>query len=268
MKKGLIYAGLILATCIATTAFQPLAYLGTWAAPHRQAGCQTFKETGKTVCGRFLQYWQQNGGLPQQGYPISNEFREKSDLDGKDYTVQYFERAVFELHPENKPPYDVLLSQLGTFQFNRKYPNGEPGAPPPTPVPPPGVDAKVPLQREGVTVMLTADSQLTADCNGLMKWLFSVENASKGPFTVQLDEGSVAQTDSTGREYKPKPCYVFGDRDRAFLGAFQAPTTVVPGAKAIGEVRMDVINVPASAAYLDLKLTISGQALTFRYPLR
>ncbi|MFL5735444.1 MAG: alpha/beta fold hydrolase, partial [Chloroflexia bacterium] len=38
------------------------------------------------------------------------------DLNGKPYTVQYFERAVFELHPENAAPYDVLLSQLGTFQ--------------------------------------------------------------------------------------------------------------------------------------------------------
>src|SRR3954451_19602275 len=82
-----------------------------------QAGCRTFKETGKTVCGRFLQYWQQNGGLAQQGLPLSNEFVEVSDLNGQSYTVQYFERAVFEKHPENQAPYDVLLSQLGAFQF-------------------------------------------------------------------------------------------------------------------------------------------------------
>jgi hypothetical protein len=35
--------------------------------------------------------------------------------------VQYFERAVMEYHPENKVPYDVLLSQLGTFQYKAKY---------------------------------------------------------------------------------------------------------------------------------------------------
>jgi branched-chain amino acid transport system substrate-binding protein len=35
--------------------------------------------------------------------------------------VQYFERAVFELHPENQPPFDVLLSQLGTFQNRQKH---------------------------------------------------------------------------------------------------------------------------------------------------
>jgi hypothetical protein len=53
--------------------------------------------------------------------------------------VQYFERAVFEFHPENQPPHDVLLSQLGTFRFKTKYPSGDPsgdGQPQPaTPAP-------------------------------------------------------------------------------------------------------------------------------------
>ncbi|MEO5951463.1 MAG: multicopper oxidase domain-containing protein, partial [Chloroflexia bacterium] len=83
----------------------------------------TFPETGKTVSGRFWEYWQQNGGLAQQGFPLTDEFQEKSDLDGKTYTVQYFERSVFEKHPENPKPYDVLLSQLGTFRYKEKYPN-------------------------------------------------------------------------------------------------------------------------------------------------
>ena len=83
--------------------------------------CEVFEETGHALCGEFLSYWQNNGGLAQQGYPISDEFQEKSDLDGKTYTVQYFERAVFEHHPENTPPYNVLLSQLGTFRFRARY---------------------------------------------------------------------------------------------------------------------------------------------------
>lgn len=89
--------------------------------PNTGPGSQLFPETGKRVGGPFLAYWQKNGGLQQQGYPISEEFMEKSDLDGKTYRVQYFERAVFELHPENPAPYDVLLSQLGTFQHKAKY---------------------------------------------------------------------------------------------------------------------------------------------------
>jgi hypothetical protein len=86
-------------------------------------GSQTFAETGKTVTGIFLDYWKTNGGLAQQGYPISALMTEKSPLDGKTYTVQYFERSVFEYHPENKAPYNVLLSQLGTFRYKDTYSN-------------------------------------------------------------------------------------------------------------------------------------------------
>jgi hypothetical protein len=91
-----------------------------------QAGQRTFAETGKSVGGRFLEYWDKNGGLPQQGYPISAEMQERSDTDGKTYTVQYFERAVFELHAENQAPNDVLLSLLGVFLYSQKYPGGAP----------------------------------------------------------------------------------------------------------------------------------------------
>ena len=93
-----------------------------------QGGCQSFPQTGHKVCGRFLTYWQQNGGLAQQGFPLSEEFVETSDLNGKPYTVQYFERAVFEMHPENKPPFDVLLSQLGTYLGKAKYQDGFPAS--------------------------------------------------------------------------------------------------------------------------------------------
>ena len=83
----------------------------------------TFPEApGKTVQGRFWQYWETHGGLSQQGFPISNELGEVSDVDGKLYTVQYFERSVFELHPENPIPSDVLLSLLGGFRYKAKYP--------------------------------------------------------------------------------------------------------------------------------------------------
>ncbi len=89
---------------------------------HAQSDSRTFPETGKTIKGKFLTYWNEHGGLAQQGLPISDEMQEKSDLNGKTYTVQYFERAVFELHPENQTPFDVLLSQLGTVRY-RQQPN-------------------------------------------------------------------------------------------------------------------------------------------------
>ena len=56
--------------------------------------CQTFQQTGKQVCGRFLEYWQANGGLAQQGLPLSDTFNEVSAVDGRTYQVQYFERGI------------------------------------------------------------------------------------------------------------------------------------------------------------------------------
>ncbi|MDQ6694311.1 MAG: NHL repeat-containing protein [Chloroflexota bacterium] len=98
----------------------PSSHVG---AQSTTAGSRTFPETGKTISGKFLDYWNSHGGLAQQGYPISGQIQERSDTDGKLYTVQYFERAVFELHPENSAPNDVLLSLLGSFLYKQKYSN-------------------------------------------------------------------------------------------------------------------------------------------------
>ncbi len=76
------------------------------------ADARYFPETGYTVSGRFLTYWETNGGLAINGYPISEERDERLE-DGNTYRVQYFERARFEYHPENRAPYDVLLGQFG-----------------------------------------------------------------------------------------------------------------------------------------------------------
>ena len=76
-----------------------------------QQGRRFFPETGHTMGGNFMAYWDRNGGLAQFGFPISAEFTET--LDGKPYTVQYTERARFELHPENAAPNNLLLGQFG-----------------------------------------------------------------------------------------------------------------------------------------------------------
>ncbi len=106
------------------TAVLPGAAGAVTSAPTSAGSSQLFPETGKSVGGVFLDYWNQHGGLAQQGYPISDEMQEKSDTDGKTYTVQYFERAVFEMHPENTAPNNVLLALLGSFQYKQKYPTG------------------------------------------------------------------------------------------------------------------------------------------------
>ena len=89
-----------------------------------QASCQFFPETGHNVCGDILAAWRANGlefdgrrgksaaeSLALFGLPLSDAQTEM--IEGKEYTVQWFERARFELHPENAPPYDVLLGLLG-----------------------------------------------------------------------------------------------------------------------------------------------------------
>jgi subtilisin family serine protease len=98
--------------------------------PAPSDGTTYFSETGHTLRGTFKAYWQANGGLPIFGYPTSEQFIERGE-DGRDYTVQYFERHRLELHPENRPPYNVLLSRLGNtiLQQNGRdwftFPKGE-----------------------------------------------------------------------------------------------------------------------------------------------
>ncbi|HEX5504785.1 MAG TPA: kelch repeat-containing protein [Thermomicrobiales bacterium] len=87
---------------------------GQGIAPPAQPkdGDAYFQATGHNVAPDFFQYWQANGGLAQFGYPLTEEFQEQYD-DGKVYTVQYFERARFERHPENAAPWQIELGQFG-----------------------------------------------------------------------------------------------------------------------------------------------------------
>ena len=71
------------------------------------AGLRYFPETGHTLSGEFLAYWEANGGLAMFGYPISEPFQENGRL------AQYFERNRFESHPQNPLAYRVLLGRLG-----------------------------------------------------------------------------------------------------------------------------------------------------------
>jgi hypothetical protein len=87
----------------ATPAFQPVP---AGARP----GCTYVPQTSHHLCMGFRAYWQQFGGLPVFGYPISEEF---IDPDSG-LRVQYFERARFEWHPGTWPErHDVLLGRVG-----------------------------------------------------------------------------------------------------------------------------------------------------------
>lgn len=88
-------------------------------------GCRTFDATGHAVCGRFWIMWRTYGleidgvaGISESeslalfGLPLSGVITERLS-DGKEYQVQWFERARFEYHPQNTAPYDVLFGLLG-----------------------------------------------------------------------------------------------------------------------------------------------------------
>ncbi|MDI3341547.1 MAG: L,D-transpeptidase family protein [Sphaerobacter sp.] len=85
--------------------FQPLPPdTGTGGDPDRLF----FPETGHSLAYGFKHYWETHGGLYVFGYPISEEFTE----NGR--TVQYFERARFEWHPEHRgTEFEILLGRLG-----------------------------------------------------------------------------------------------------------------------------------------------------------
>jgi len=82
------------------------------------ANCDYFKESQHTISGDIRTYFYKYGGVSQFGFPLSETFTEASKDDAsKSYTVQYFERQRFELHPENKGTlYAVLLGRLGAEQ--------------------------------------------------------------------------------------------------------------------------------------------------------
>jgi glucose/arabinose dehydrogenase len=91
---------------------------GASATTNAQAGGRLFPETGFRVGGRFLSFWEQNGGLPVFGYPNSDQ-RSERGTEGV-FGTQWFERERFELHPENRAPYDVLLGRLGDELLRRQ----------------------------------------------------------------------------------------------------------------------------------------------------
>lgn len=113
-----------------------------------QNGCRFFPETSHNVCGDILKAWHASGlefdgkkgkseaeNLALFGLPLSDPQVETLS-NGVQYTVQWFERARFELHPENQPPYNVLLGLLGNEirSNNTPPPPADPCADVPDPI--------------------------------------------------------------------------------------------------------------------------------------
>jgi hypothetical protein len=75
-----------------------------------------FPETGHWVTGEFLVKYESTPN-PEQvyGYPITDAFSSELSRSPAGTLIQYFERARFELFPENLPELRVTLTPLGEY---------------------------------------------------------------------------------------------------------------------------------------------------------
>ena len=108
-----------------------------------------FPESGHSLFGAFKATWERRGGAAIFGVPISEEIQEQL-ADGRWHTVQYFERARFELWAGGVR-LGLLGRALAPAQLLERWPptvapagplneKGEPrppATPPPPPTPPP-----------------------------------------------------------------------------------------------------------------------------------
>jgi hypothetical protein len=99
-KTTLTFLGLFI---VLTFALTPLALAQSGD------GFKYFSDTGHTVSGQFLTYFNATGGIVRYGYPITDAYVDsKSGL-----LIQYFQRARMEWHPDNPEAYKVQLGLLG-----------------------------------------------------------------------------------------------------------------------------------------------------------
>jgi hypothetical protein len=163
--------------------FQPVAAVASTPA------LTYFPLTGHTLQSSFKTYWEQHGGLEQFGYPLTEEYNELNPEDNKTYRVQWFERARFEYHPENQPPYNVLLGLLGKQLLNNST---TPYTPPPasgggngTITPPTGQLGPVTIA-SGVTPLPLTQAEYDTfktkfEVGGFKNLLFGVYTSKTGP---------------------------------------------------------------------------------------
>ncbi len=79
-----------------------------------------FEETGHSVRSPFREVWQQYGGVPMIGYPLSEAFEVIEPQTGNRRVVQYFERARLEYEPRRgNTPHLVEFGLLSRELFTR-----------------------------------------------------------------------------------------------------------------------------------------------------
>ncbi len=67
----------------------------------------------------FSDYWESNGGLPVFGYPLGGAQNERNPDLNVNLLTQWTERNRLEVHPENKPPFNILLGRMGAERLEQ-----------------------------------------------------------------------------------------------------------------------------------------------------
>jgi hypothetical protein len=261
-------------------------------------GCRIFAETGHAVCGDILKVWQSNGlqldtnraisdaeSLALFGLPLSG-LQTETLSDGKQYQVQWFERARFELHPQNPAPYNVLLGLLGNEdQAFRTRPTATPK---PQPTPQPTVNPFVPeanLNRRrggmpggfwttssnGITFAAGSfryQSQIKYwDASNAKKYvIFAItirNDRARGSSSVLYNNHSFTLIDLEGRSYSHATAtYSMSD--------YQSSTDVYPGTRAGGAIAFEIPRDTAPAQII-YEYSLYAPVITLElrtYPIR
>jgi hypothetical protein len=107
VKRNKSASGHLQAWAIAVTGFVLLLAVAAVSA-QSEDDQRYFDETGHTISGAFLKFFDEHGGLEIFGYPITEQF-----VDANGLLVQYFQRARFEWRPDNPEGFKVQLGLLG-----------------------------------------------------------------------------------------------------------------------------------------------------------
>jgi hypothetical protein len=99
-------------------------FLLPWSIQGQTPTISYFPETGHSVRGEFLEFFEAHGGLAVFGYPLTDEFTQGGRR------VQYFQKVRMEEHPESAEPYNVQLGLLGDELGYRQPPISSAEIPP------------------------------------------------------------------------------------------------------------------------------------------
>ena len=67
----------------------------------------------------FSGYWETNGGLSVFGYPLTGATQERNPDLGTNLLTQWTERNRLEVHPQNAPPFNILLGRMGAERLSQ-----------------------------------------------------------------------------------------------------------------------------------------------------